>query len=624
MILKKNIVIGMLIILIVNGIVSGFGIISATEIFELKTESLEFIQNFSEPWTIDNEDFIEIYIEQTNTYMNFEGAPMMPVFSKVYEFPPGTKITDIQATFQKIKTSNIEKKIKPVPLKQKIGNKIITGEEIINQEIYDSSDPYPNEWFSYSIGAGLNKNNNHVIFLSLHIYPIRYIPRNNSIQYIEQIRGSITYKEQEIKNTNIAIYDFIIITPFEFSDACESFIYHKESYGLETNIVNVEDIYTNYSGRDKPEKIKYFVKYAVEEWGTKYVLLVGNIKKLPIRTTYASPWEPDILSDLYYADIYDKNHSFCSWDANENNLFGEALHKGGFPPKWNNIDDVDLYADVHIGRILCENTHELNIIIDKIINYEKNISVLSWFNKIVLAGGDTFPPRSHGLPFVYEGEITNTIVAQQLPNFTHIKLWASKRNLNAYTFNIEISKGAGFVSYSGHGFEHGWGTYPPNAILNRMICYYTMFIKGIKNDYKLPIIFFDACLTAKLDFNITDLKEYYPRFIKLLLIISNIEDDPSIFYPCFAWNFLNKEDGGAIATVGATRTAYTWVDKNGVYAGAGYLNVQFFKAYEDGVTVGEMLTKAQNNYINNVGRDFFTIEEFILLGDPSLKVGGYS
>ena len=65
-----------------------------------------------------------------------------------------------------------------------------------------------------------------------------------------------------------------------------------------------------------------------------------------------------------------------------------------------------------------------------------------------------------------------------------------------------------------------------------------------------------------------------------------------------------------------------YVDKDGVYGGAGYLDVQFFKAYTEGVTVGTMLTQAQNDYINYVGKDFFTIEEFILLGDPSLKVGG--
>ena len=86
---------------------------------------------------------------------------------------------------------------------------------------------------------------------------------------------------------------------------------------------------------------------------------------------------------------------------------------------------------------------------------------------------------------------------------------------------------------------------------------------------------------------------------------------------------LKEENGGSIATIGATRPAYTNVDKDGVYAGAGYLDVHFFKSYQEGITVGEMLTQAQNDYINYVGKDFFTIEEFILLGDPSLKVGGY-
>ena len=36
-----------------------------------------------------------------------------------------------------------------------------------------------------------------------------------------------------------------------------------------------------------------------------------------------------------------------------------------------------------------------------------------------------------------------------------------------------------------------------------------------------------------------------------------------------------------------------------------------------------MLTKAQNSYINNLWKDYFTLEEFVLLGDPSLKIGGY-
>ena len=76
--------------------------------------------------------------------------------------------------------------------------------------------------------------------------------------------------------------------------------------------------------------------------------------------------------------------------------------------------------------------------------------------------------RSHHVqgapPFVYEGEITNTKVAQNLPGFDTTFLWTSTHTLHPWSFNRAINKGAGFVSYSGHGFEHGWGTYRPNSL----------------------------------------------------------------------------------------------------------------------------------------------------------------
>jgi hypothetical protein len=510
------------------------------------------------------------------------------------------------------------KHVAPVPVKQRIDNKITA--EILNQEIYNSFEPYPNEWFRITTGAGLNKENDHVLILSMHLFPVRYLSMEKSIQYVEQMRVRITYEEPEVEKTNSDVYDLVIIAPSVFSEKLQPLVLHKNNCSIETNLVTLEEIYSTFPGRDDAEKIKYFIKYAVEEWNIHYVLLVGDIKKLPIRRTYASWWEPHILSDLYYADIYDSEYRFCSWDLNKNDRFGE-MHE------FEDIDGVDLYPDVHVGRLACRDENEVEVVVDKIINYEKETYDQIWFKKIVLAGGDTFPPSVGGLPFVYEGEITNIKVAQQLPDFEHVKLWASKHNLNAKTFNREISKGTGFVSYSGHGFEHGWGTYRPNSLRYRMgftqPLYYTPFIKFLRNRNKLPIIFFDACLTAKLDFNITDLYEYYPFLIISLLVFTKLRYDPAVFYPCLAWSFVKEKGGGAIATVGATRTAYTWVDRNGVYAGAGYLNVHFFKAYEEGVTAGEMLSQAQKEYINNVGRDYFTIEEFILLGDPSLIVGGY-
>jgi hypothetical protein len=261
--------------------------------------------------------------------------------------------------------------------------------------------------------------------------------------------------------------------------------------------------------------------------------------------------------------------------------------------------------------------------VEKIIIYEEQTYNQNWFKKIILAGGDTFPPRRPSDFDIFEGEITNEVVAEQLPGFEHVKLWATKRNLNWLSFNREINRGAGFLTYAGHGYEVGWATYKPNTLINAKLAYITPCIYFLRNKEKMPIVFFDACLTTKLDFKISELSGYYPGFVTLLNILSGNKYKPDDPVQTFSWAIMNLEKGGAIATVGATRTAYTYVNNNGVFGGAGYLDVAFFRAYEEGITVGEMLSIAQNDYINNVGKDYFTVEEFALLGDPSLRVGGY-
>jgi len=431
------------IIVLFIGIAISPGIIQTTakniEKNRSNCETITFFQDFSSPITIENEQYVRINVEETNSFCAYEEAPMMPFYSKTYEFNAGTKITNLAINLSKIKTMDVVKYIEPVPSKQIIDGEIVGIKKTLNKEIYDSFEPYPSEWYSYTTGTGLNKDNEHVLFLSLHIYPARYIPLKNSVEYTEQIEISITYEKSEIKEGYSDNYDLVVITPSEFYSNLQPLVDHKNSYEIETKLVMLEEIYGNFSGRDDAEKIKYFIKHAVEEWDTHYVLLIGGVKKLPTRTTYASWWEPNILSDLYYGDIYNSEYKFCSWDSNDNNKFGEIEYEDT-PTEINNIDGVDLYADVHVGRLACTDKSEVDISINKIINYERETNNQLWFKKIVLAGGDTFPPGKGALPFVYEGEITNIKVAQQLPDFEHIKLWSSKHNLNAITFKAHIKQ----------------------------------------------------------------------------------------------------------------------------------------------------------------------------------------
>ncbi len=568
-----------------------------------------------------------ITIPSIDTYLSYPGNPKIPIIKKTYTFPKDTHINYITCNPKEKQTIDITKPIRKTPIFYSTsGNKILTNQA----ETSFNTEPYPKNWFTTQTGAGITSSGNHVLYVTLSIHPIRYHSTRNTLDYASHFDIEISHTSTEPMQKSFRVdqtHELVIITPECYVQTLTSFVNHKQQYNLHPLVKTTDDIYNQFQGRDEQEKIKYFIKHAIETYNTKYVLLIGDITQLPIRQTDAYPWGSyhgsGILTDLYYSDIYDASYNFASWDTNNNDIFGE-VNFDSFPPNPENIiDDVDLYPDVHIGRIPCTNTDELTIVLTKIITYEQITAYQNWFKQILFAGGDTFP-LTKGSPLnVFEGEITNVKVGQQLPDFKQIRLWTSKGNLNAITFNREISKGVGFVSYAGHGFEHGWGTYRPNAILDgNMILYFTPYLKRLSNEHRLPVIFFDACLTAKLDFNLSDLQAYYGlkgRLISFLLGFDNSEQ----YYPSFAWAILKQEAGGAIATIGATRPAYTYVDEDGVYAGAGFLDVRFFKAYTEGITVGEMLSQAQTDYQQFVGKDMFTIEEYILLGDPSLRVGGY-
>lgn len=574
-----------------------------------KMNNLEITDSliFSNPKESNIEQYCRLSLDEATSYLIEPGKPSLPVVTEVYTFPFGTKIKNVIVEYSDIKE---QKLLKPIIPACKPFYRLYTPKKIdefdIDKTTYSSKELYPECEYEYRVGAGLDKNK-HVTFLAIRYHPIRYSPAKNIIYYSNNAEIKIIYEKPSSPILFPDEYDMVIISPKRFSAGIQPLIKHKNDNNVRTILKTTEDIYKECQGRDNAEKIKYFIKDAIEEWDISYVMLVGNIKKLPIRTTHFRfyyYYSFDILSDLYYADIYDKYNNFCSWDANKNNIFGECI-------SFYDIDGVDLYPDVNVGRLACSNMIELSTVVNKIIKYEKRTNGKNWFNNLLLCGGDTHPYYNG-----YEGETTNDVVAQNMPGFTPIRLWTSKNTFNPRSISREINSGAGFVQYSGHGFEIGIGTHPPND--ESWINYEFYRLYGLINRFKLPIIFFDACLTAGLDYTFGDLSEYLPfQFIKNFNFLN------SHLFPCFAWYFVKKPLGGAIATIGATREAYTEVDEGHVWAGSGYLAVQFFKAYEEKTTVSQMLTNAQNQYINTLFEDYMTLEEFLLLGDPSLMVGGY-
>ena len=94
------------------------------------------------------------------------------------------------------------------------------------------------------------------------------------------IQGQQITKNQYIQRTNKDVsYDLIVITPEKFVKYLIPLVEHKNSHDIKTKLVTLEDIYIQefWNGRDDAEKIKYFIKDAMENWNIKYVLLIQQM-----------------------------------------------------------------------------------------------------------------------------------------------------------------------------------------------------------------------------------------------------------------------------------------------------------------------------------------------------------
>jgi len=202
------------------------------------------------------------------------------------------------------------------------------------------------------------------------------------------IQNSYLYHDRSVQYE--PVYDLLIITPKIFASQLEPLVDHKNDIGITTNLITLDTIYSEISGRDQAEQVKYYIKYAIEEWGIKYVLLVGGMRHqgpgwhTPVRyVAMDDGWEAHYLSDLYFADIYDAEGNFSTWDTDNDSVFGEWPYQ-----EIAQDQDIDLIPDIAVGRLPVRNSIEVLIMVQKIIQYERTTFGQSWFNDIVLIAGD--------------------------------------------------------------------------------------------------------------------------------------------------------------------------------------------------------------------------------------------
>jgi len=259
----------------------------------------------------------------------------------------------------------------------------------IHNELVDrSGDPYPDTLYT-RIGT-YSFRGYEILVLLLH--PVQYISESGTLYYFRDMTVSIktvennqrnmlfrnlekdeieakkkvdnplaihSYTENTVHPLSSDTYDLLILTTDELKDSFEPLKDAHDATGIATEIKTLRDV-SLFPGFVTPKDIRDFVRDEYRKSGIEYVLIGGDDDIVPAQELWVQAWNNGettfMPSDLYYACL-DGPYNYDDDD------------KWGEPNDGKNGQDVDLIAEVYVGRACVDDVAEVNNFVDKTIAY---------------------------------------------------------------------------------------------------------------------------------------------------------------------------------------------------------------------------------------------------------------
>jgi len=135
-------------------VLSGLGAVALHD-KQYETELMTDKIVISEPEITDIDDYVSVNLKEAKSFLLGTGKPMLPVVTKVFTFPLGTKIIDVSVDYE-VEEYRLSKKIQPAPVPVILSREFsqASTELIPDETVYSSSALYPQEPCSISKGAG--------------------------------------------------------------------------------------------------------------------------------------------------------------------------------------------------------------------------------------------------------------------------------------------------------------------------------------------------------------------------------------------------------------------------------------------------------------------------------------
>ncbi len=318
------------------------------------------------------------------------GLPVVPLYGLTLPVPAGCRLADVQVRPRETHTLSLARPLRhgqiALPLSADPRGLARTPPD---PRVYGRDEAFPP---SGRPRARLDRRSGRdEVVLTLH--PVQYLPRAGKLVSHGVLDVEVTWEEVPLdagaaaaggavtsflagQTSGVPLaaarIDYVIVSssnllattpaPWNFEALCAA----RRAAGFSTAQVSTEWIYANYAGRDNPERIRNFVIEAHRTWGTRYLLLGGTATSptiIPVRkfrTSFRSgttTYTDDIPADMYYGCL----DGDFNYDGD--NYFGELTDGVGG-------GDVDLAAEVMVGRFPVANAGEVSRLVAKTLTYE--------------------------------------------------------------------------------------------------------------------------------------------------------------------------------------------------------------------------------------------------------------
>jgi hypothetical protein len=306
--------------------------------------------------------------------------------------------------------------------------------------------------------------------------------------------GSIRQRSESRWSTAENAADWIVVGPSDFLDEARRLASHRESQGLRTTVVDIQDVYDEFNhGVTSPEAARNLVRFAYENWerpAPRYLLLFG-----------------------------DGHGDYMDWVGIHQPNF-VLPHYSWVPPLgWAPDDDWfgcvegdDAFPEVLVGRVPVRSPEEAHAVVEKIIAYDSTAVPQEWLRRVTFcaSAGSLFQGMCHSLATAVPPNLqTSYLFRDDFPDAAAMNQ-SILESLHAGTF---------LLFYVGHGNIERWS----ENVLD------VSDVPSLTNADKLPIMCMLTCLTG-----------YFAVPWK----------------ECLAEELLRASNGGAAACIAPTGTGY--------------------------------------------------------------------